>query len=48
VDGELEVVPDDEVVICGMALGHADPAAPENALETVREPVADFAMFKGF
>jgi len=28
-----------------MSLGHADPAAPENALATAREPVAAFATF---
>jgi nitroreductase len=34
-----------EQVVCGMSLGHADPAAPENALVTVREPVAEFTTF---
>jgi nitroreductase len=34
-----------EQVVCGMSLGHADPAAPENALVTEREPVARFATF---
>ena len=32
-------------LICGMALGRADAAAPENALETEREPVSTFARF---
>jgi len=36
---------DSEQVVCGMSLGHADPAAPENALETVRAPVAEFTTF---
>jgi hypothetical protein len=31
-----------------MSLGHADPAAPANALRTVREPAAEFARFLGF
>ena len=34
-----------EQVVCGMALGHADPAAVENSLVTEREPVAGFARF---
>lgn len=34
-----------EMVVCGMSLGHADPAAPENRLVTEREPVAGFAHF---
>ncbi len=41
-------IPDNEVVICGMALGHADPAAPENRLVTERTPASDFATFDGF
>lgn len=36
---------DGEVVVCGMALGHADEGAPENRLATEREPVAAFATF---
>jgi len=36
-----------EQLVCGMSLGHADPAAPENALETAREPVAAFTTFHG-
>jgi nitroreductase len=34
-----------EMVVCGMALGVADPDAPENRLVTEREPVAGFAAF---
>ena len=34
-----------EMVVCGMSLGHADPAAIENSLRTEREPVAGFARF---
>jgi nitroreductase len=37
-----------EVLVCGMALGHADPDARVNTLETVREPVDTFASFHGF
>lgn len=44
---ELALSPD-EMVVCGMALGHADPDAVENALVTEREPVEGFARFHGF
>jgi nitroreductase len=43
---ELGLLPD-EMVVCGMALGHADPQAVENQLVTEREPVAGFARFHG-
>jgi nitroreductase len=36
---------DDEIFVCGMALGRADPRAIENTLVTEREPVAGFARF---
>ncbi len=35
------------MVVCGMALGYADPDAVENTLVTEREPVAAFAHFAG-
>ncbi len=35
----------DEMVVCGMSLGHADPDAIENTLVTEREPVEGFARF---
>jgi len=38
-------LPAGEMVVCGMSLGHADPAAVENTLVTEREPVAGFARF---
>ncbi len=41
-------IPDQEMVICGMALGYARADAAENALVTVREPVERFARFQGF
>jgi nitroreductase len=41
---ELQLPPE-EMVVCGMALGHADPKAVENTLVTEREPVAGFARF---
>ncbi|WP_353476305.1 nitroreductase (plasmid) [Salipiger sp. H15] len=38
----------DEMVVCGMALGRADPSAPENAVETARDALEDFATLRGF
>jgi len=38
---ELQLAPS-QMVVCGMALGHADPAAVENSLLTERAPVAEF------
>lgn len=35
-------------VVCGMAMGYADPQALVNTLETDREPVSAFATFGGF
>ena len=40
-------VPDDEIMACGMALGHADPDEPANTLVTEREPVSGFTTFHG-
>jgi len=40
-------IPENEIIICGMALGHIDPDAPVNALITERAPVSDFATFDG-
>jgi nitroreductase len=36
---------DDQMVVCGMALGYADADAPENQLVTEREPLAGFVRF---
>lgn len=41
-------LPAEDVVVCGMALGHADPEAPENTLVTERLPARDFASFRGW
>lgn len=41
---ELQL-PAEQMVVCGMSLGHADPQAPENSLVTEREPVSGFARF---
>ncbi len=37
--------PAGEQLVCGMSLGHADPAAIENTLVTERTPVASFTRF---
>jgi nitroreductase len=40
-------IPEHEVIICGMALGHIDPDAPVNALKTERADLDAFATFDG-
>ena len=37
--------PDSDMLVCGMSLGYADPAAVANRLVTEREPVAGFVRF---
>ena len=37
-----------EVIYCGMALGHPEPNAPVNKLRSDRVEVEDFAAFSGF
>jgi nitroreductase len=37
--------PPNEMLVCGMSLGHADATASVNALVTERSPVAEFARF---
>jgi len=41
---ELKLAPE-QMIVCGMALGFADPEAVENSLVTERAPVAEFARF---
>lgn len=41
---ELQLAPE-QMLVCGMALGYADPAAIENSLDSEREPVAGFTRF---
>ena len=41
-------LPDEHMLFCGMALGHADPAAPINAWRASRDGVDGFAAFSGF
>ncbi len=38
-------IPDDQIVICGLALGYADPDAVPNNLITERAPIADFTKW---
>ena len=39
---------DEEVVVCGMAIGRADPDAVVNQLHTPRVPAREFSTFSGF
>ncbi len=39
------IIPDSEVVVCGIALGHGDPHAPQNRLVSEREPVEGFTTW---
>jgi len=41
---ELQLKPE-QMLVCGMSLGHADPAAIENSLVTERAPVEQFTRF---
>jgi nitroreductase len=41
-------IPDNQILICGMALGHADETAVLNRLRTERAPLSDYASFAGF
>jgi hypothetical protein len=36
------------MLFCGMALGHADEAAPENCWRSPRAPLDSWASFSGF
>ncbi len=38
-------IPEDQTVICGLALGHADPDAVPNNLITERAPIGDFTTW---
>jgi nitroreductase len=41
-------VPEQEIVVCGMALGYADRDAPVNTMKTERATARDFMSFHGF
>ncbi|MGC8508476.1 MAG: nitroreductase [Thiomonas sp.] len=45
IEDELGLDASAQQVVCGMALGWADPAAIENTLVTERAPVSEFARF---
>ncbi len=38
-------LPEDQVLVCGMSLGFADPEEPANALTSEREPIEAFVSF---
>ncbi len=38
-------ISENDIVVCGMALGYEDESKPENYLRTDREPVNGFATF---
>ena len=40
-------IPENEIIICAMALGHIDPDAPVNGLKTERADLDAFATFDG-
>jgi nitroreductase len=40
-------LPESQMLVCGMSLGHADPDAIENSLRTEREPLTGFVRFLG-
>ncbi len=44
---ELQI-PEQQMVVCGMALGYADSTAVVNSLVTDREPLEKFVSFRGF
>lgn len=41
-------LPPEHILFCGIALGHADEAAPINGWRSDREPVEAWATFEGF
>ncbi|MDE2583999.1 MAG: nitroreductase [Betaproteobacteria bacterium] len=43
--GEQLQLPENEMVVCGMALGYADESKPENQLHTERAPLEDWVRF---
>ena len=40
-------IPEEEMVVCGMALGYEDPSLIENSLRTERESASNFTRFVG-
>lgn len=42
---EQLAIPEQQMLVCGMSLGYADPSRIENSLATDREAVSNFAIF---
>ena len=40
--------PPEQMLVCGMALGYADPASPVNAFRPARLPLSEYARFLGY
>ena len=38
-------IPDEEIIVCGMALGYEDESKPENQLRSERAPLEEFVTF---
>lgn len=38
----------DEMVVCGIAVGHVDKEAPENQFRTERDELTEYTSFRGF
>ena len=45
---EVLGLPQEDIIVCGMALGYADPDAAVNKFETERVPAREFMTFRGF
>lgn len=45
---EVLGLPQEDIVVCGMALGYADPDAAVNKFETERVPAKEFMTFRGY
>ncbi len=45
---EVLGLPQEDIIVCGMALGYADPDAAVNKFETERVPAKEFMTFRGF
>ena len=41
-------IPEDQMLVSGMAIGYADESAIENTLVSEREDIANVAYFRGF
>lgn len=39
-------IPDEEIVVCGMALGHEDTSKPESTFRTDRAPLEEWVTFR--